>query len=602
MLINVLDANHTFRHPCCLCQVCDGRSFKVECAVAGVNMSMARHRTSGPTGVRKAFRWRIVIVLLTAALLPLIISGFGSWIVFRSMLEQKSFELMINVVEGHAEAIESHLSEQLHLLELAARSRPLDEIVSSGKLQNLMNDLNQSSSGGFIDLGIIDAGGDHVAYVGPYDLRGRNYREAEWFEEVMAAGAYISDVFLGFRQVPHCIIAVKARTDDEQWILRATINGDQFDKLVESEILGEGSYAYIVNRDGLYQTSPKAGSLLEKAPGLTVSYHSGVLQHRVNVGGIDKIRATTWINDGRWMLGVEQNLETIQAPVDRAIATGAQVVGVAVLLLILTTFLATRHLTDRIDKASAERDEMSRAFLRSAKLASIGELATGLAHEINNPLAIMSAEQTNVSDLVQESEGSPQWRNQVLESVNRCKEQVRRCAGITQKMLQFGRKRDSDLEPTDIAPRFLDIIDLLKRRAAVRNVQIDTEIEDGLPQVLADPIELEQVLVNLINNAIDAMPEGGTVTVRAFRDDDAVHLEVSDNGTGIPPQELDRIFEPFYTTKPAGKGTGLGLSVCYGIISSWGGRISAESRLGDGTTVHIFLPYRTANGSRRTRG
>ncbi len=557
---------------------------------------MTASEISKSAGSAKALRWQILVALLVAALLPLVISGFGSWIVFRNMLQQKSLELMTTVVKGHADAIEAHLSERVHLLELAARSRSLEEAASTVKLQRLLEDLNQSSNSGFVDLGIIDTSGSHLAYVGPYDLSGRNYRETEWFKEVMVSGSYISDVFLGYRQLPHCIIAVKAGAGDRPWILRATINSDQFDRLVESEILGEGSLAYVVNREGLYQTSSPLGSLLEKAPELPVRHHLGVLQHKVNVRGTEKIRATTWMNGDRWMLGVEQDLETVQAPVDRAIADGAQVVAIAVLILIITTFLATRHLSTRIDKANAERDEMTRAFMRSAKLASVGELATGLAHEINNPLAVISAEQTNVSDLLQESETNPEWLDQALKAVERSREQVRRCAGITQKMLQFGRKRESDLGPVDIAPSCSATIELLKRHAAVRNVQIESDIDKNLPKVLADRIELEQVLVNLINNAVDAMPDGGTVELRAFRDGREVHLEVADNGIGITPVDIDRIFEPFYTTKPPGKGTGLGLSVCYGIIQSWGGRIWAQSDQGRGTVVHIHLPIHGTKG------
>ncbi|MBU1320384.1 MAG: ATP-binding protein [candidate division Zixibacteria bacterium] len=555
---------------------------------------MSGGQNSKALNVTKRLRWRIVLALLTAALLPLFLAGFGSWVVFRGMLEQKSSELMMSVVESHAKAIESHLAEQLHLLELAASSFDLKEIASSDRLSKLLIDLNQSSSTGFVDLGIIDDNGNHAAYVGPYDLRDRNYAEAEWFREVMESGTHISDVFLGYRKVPHCIIAVKAPSKDKPWLLRATINSEQFDRLVETEVLGEGSYAYIVNGEGSYQTTPLVGSLLDSKLEPMIGYHRGVRQSRIDVDGVEKIRATAWINGGRWMLGVEQDVKAIQAPVDKAIAYGALVVAFAVLLLVLTTFFATWHLTGQINKATAERDEMSLAFLRSAKLASIGELATGLAHEINNPLAIISAEHTNISDLIQLSDNSPTWRDEIRDSVKRCKEQVRRCAGITSKMLQFGRKSDSAVEPTDIVPRLSEIVDLLNRHASVRNVQIDCTISGDIPRVLADPIELEQVLINLINNAIDAMPAGGKITISAHRQDEYVQLDVSDNGVGIASQDLDRVFEPFYTTKPPGKGTGLGLSVCYGIVQSWGGRIRADSRVGEGTTIHILLPFHSS--------
>ncbi|MFH1374894.1 MAG: ATP-binding protein [bacterium] len=541
-------------------------------------------------GTGKTLRWRIVAVLLVAALLPLSLAGFGSWVVFGKLLEEKSREIMRTLVQSHGKAIEAHLEERIHLLQLAAESNSLTEISDPKQLRQLLADLNSSSNKGFVDLGVFNSEGDHVGYVGPYSLQGLNYRETEWFKEVIVSDAYVSDVFPGFRQVPHCIVAVKKTTaEGESWILRATINSEQFDRLVQTSELGYGSDIYILNREGFYQTTPRSGTLLERAPGSLSDIHSGVREERVNIEGSEGIRATTWINDNRWLLVARQDLAAVQAPVDQAIADGALVVAVAIVLLIVTAFLATWHLTGRINKANAEREEMSRAFIRSAKLASIGELATGLAHEINNPLAIISAEQTNISDLLSDSEYPTQMREETLESIQRCKTQIQRCANITGKMLQFGRKRESQVEPTDIRPRLSDTIRLLERRAFVRNVKIRSEIEDDLPRALVDPVELEQVIVNLINNSIDAMPQGGTITVMAGMEENRLHLQVADSGTGIPQEDLERVFEPFFTTKPVGRGTGLGLSVCYGMVQSWGGSLKAESEQGKGTAMHIML-------------
>jgi two-component system NtrC family sensor kinase len=540
--------------------------------------------------VSRPLRWRIVAILLFASLLPLALVGFGSWIVFGNLLELKSLEQMRTVVDSHANAIGSYLSEQLHLLELLAETNSFETLTRPEHLQKLFYDLNRSGGKAFVDLGVIDSEGKHRAYVGPYDLRDKNYRDADWFREVNIRGRYISDVFLGFRQIPHCIIAVQRVENDRSWILRATINSEQFDALVKTGSLGEGSDAYIVNREGFYQTPPRQGSVLDKLPDSAIAYHPGVRDHRVLVEGVAKLRVTRWINDNRWVLVVERDLDAVQAPVNRAIARGAYVVLVAVAFLVMITFFSTRHLAFQIDRVTAEREEMSRAFIRSAKLASIGELTTGLAHEINNPLAIISAEQTNISDLIKDIETVPEIRDQILTSIKRCQAQIQRCAGITRKLLQFGRSQEPRLELTDIPPRLVEIIGLMQRPAGVRNVDIKTDFQPNLPRALLDPVELEQVLVNLINNSLDAMPEGGEILIKAYSVNHNVHIDVTDNGRGIPPDTIERIFEPFFTTKPAGKGTGLGLSICYGIVHSWGGSIEAVSAPGEGTTIGITLP------------
>ena len=537
----------------------------------------------------KSLRWSIMAVLLVAAFIPLILAGFGSWVVFGDLLEQKSVEIMRGSVMRHADAIEAYLLESRHLLEAMSETHDLDEITESSKLQLIFENLNGVSNKGFVDLGVIDAEGRHRAYVGPYDLQNRNYSQADWFSEVLVRGHYISDVFMGYREVPHCVIAVRTSKGGRVWILRATINSAKFDELVQSGFSAGRGEVFIVNSGGVYQTTPIQGGLLEQSTLSDIEVHSGVRDVRVEAEGQTKIRVMTWINDNRWLLVVQQDLGTVQAPVNQAIARGAYVVILAAVILIIITFLATWYLTHRIDRVTAEREKLSRAFVRSAKLASIGELTTGLAHEINNPLAIISAEQTNIADIIKDEFSRSGDYKQALDSVARCQNQVKRCATITRKLLQFGRSKESSVEAVKLAPRLEEIKTLLDRQASLRNVEIELNLEDDLPEVMADPIELEQVIVNLINNAMDAMPQGGRIAISAGLDKNRILLQVADTGAGIEPDIVDRIFEPFFTTKPVGQGTGLGLSVCYGIVHSWGGTIEVESKIGVGTNFRLTL-------------
>jgi two-component system NtrC family sensor kinase len=133
-------------------------------------------------------------------------------------------------------------------------------------------------------------------------------------------------------------------------------------------------------------------------------------------------------------------------------------------------------------------------------------------------------------------------------------------------------------------------VQLLHKQAAVRNVALDLSLEPGLPRVVLDATELQQVAVNLINNSLYATPAGGRVLISAKRVGGEVQVAVQDNGNGIPPQDLERVFQPFFTTKPVGQGTGLGLAVCYGIVAKWGGTITAESEVGEGTVMTLHLP------------
>jgi len=233
-------------------------------------------------------------------------------------------------------------------------------------------------------------------------------------------------------------------------------------------------------------------------------------------------------------------------------------------------------------------------MFQTGKLASIGELAAGIAHEINNPVAIMVEEASWIDDLLEEEEFH-EGRN--LSEFKRALTQIRtqgmRCKEITHKLLSFARKTDSRIQEVQPKELIQDMISFLEKRAKYSGVAINTDIQEDLPPIKVSPTELQQVLLNLMKNALDAMEKsGGTLSVSARREDDNFVIEVSDNGPGIPEDALSQIFDPFFTTKPEGKGTGLGLSICYGIIKKMDGEITVESAVNEGTTFFISLPVK----------
>jgi two-component system NtrC family sensor kinase len=543
---------------------------------------MARAERSSP----HRLRWQIVTALLLAAVAPLALLAGGAWVVFGRMIEDRAVALQRTLVHSHAASIEAYIARLRALLQLSAAT--LDPQTSMQALGQSFETINRVSDNAFVDLGIIAENGGHLAYVGPYDLAAVNYHGEEWFREAMVRGVFVSDVFLGYRRVPHFVIVIRQRTQGRAWLLRATVSSARFESLVATP---EAAETFLVNSQGLLQTRAVRGAVLDRVD-LTISLdrHEGVVDRRAVIAGRDSIIVTTWLNDGRWLLVVLQDAAQVRSPVRRALLNGAVVVLVAFAAMVATTVLATRHLTRQIERADREREEMSRAFMRSARLASVGELATGLAHEINNPLAIISAEQTNISDLLPGLRGDDAASTEIRESVERIGRQVRRCGSITAKMLQFGRSRDTALEATDLKTSLHSIVSLLERQAGVRNIDLVLSCAEDVPRVLLDPVELEQVIVNLINNSFAALANGGRIMVRTRRLDDAAMIEVEDNGAGMPPEVRDRIFEPFFTTKAVGQGTGLGLSVCYGLVQSWGGTIEVESEAGRGTTIRICLP------------
>jgi two-component system NtrC family sensor kinase len=271
--------------------------------------------------------------------------------------------------------------------------------------------------------------------------------------------------------------------------------------------------------------------------------------------------------------------------------------------IIAASLIVSNRLVNRISQADTEKEQalkkkeiMSQQVIETGKLASVGELAAGIAHEINNPVAIMIEEAGWIEDLLEEEDltGSENEK-EIYRALTQIKTQGRRCKEITHKLLSFARKTDSRIIAISVTNLLKEIAYLSSQRAKYSNVEIKTDFEENLPPIPASETEMQQVFLNLVNNALDAMEKtGGIITLGAKRAGNDIIVTVSDNGMGIAEANLARVFDPFYTTKPVGKGTGLGLSICYGIIKKIGGDINVRSTKGEGTAFEIRFPVAPA--------
>lgn len=238
-----------------------------------------------------------------------------------------------------------------------------------------------------------------------------------------------------------------------------------------------------------------------------------------------------------------------------------------------------------------EKDMMNEQVIEAGKLASVGELAAGIAHEINNPVAIMVEEAGWIQDLLDEGLEKSDNSREVQRALNQIRNQGTRCKDITHKLLSFARKIDPTVKQVALNDLVREMAILCEQRAKFVNVIIETSLGNDIPDVAASPSELQQVFLNLINNALDAMePGGGELDITTRFENGTVVVSIADTGCGIPKANLSRIFDPFFTTKPVGKGTGLGLSIIYGIVNKMGGEITVRSALDKGTVFTLRLP------------
>ena len=237
------------------------------------------------------------------------------------------------------------------------------------------------------------------------------------------------------------------------------------------------------------------------------------------------------------------------------------------------------------------RVEAIHAIGRAEKLAAVGRLAAGVVHEINNPLATIAACAEALEHRVEEGAFN---ETDAVEDLNEylglIKSEAFRCKSITTGLLDFSRMRAIDRRPLNIAETLESSANLLSHQKRGVGIDIKVDINETLQLVNADGGQIQQAVIALGTNAIDAMPNGGTLTLRGFNQANSVVIEITDSGVGISPENLSKIFEPFFTTKEVGRGTGLGLAVCYGIVTDHGGRLSVRSSVGVGTTFSILLP------------
>ncbi|MDH3455657.1 MAG: ATP-binding protein [Gemmatimonadota bacterium] len=243
-----------------------------------------------------------------------------------------------------------------------------------------------------------------------------------------------------------------------------------------------------------------------------------------------------------------------------------------------------RTLEEKVQQRSEQLIAMQNRVAQSEKLASLGMLAAGVAHEINNPLGgVLSLTSLALEDLPIEH---PARQN--LEEVVR---QSDRCREIVKGLLEFSRQQEAGSDRVDVLQMIDETLALMSKQALFFNVKLKKNYDATVPMVLADRSQLQQVFMNIVMNAVQAMGERGLLTVEVVATKDAlVEIQVSDTGCGIPPGDIDRVFDPFYTTKKDGAGTGLGLSIAYGIITKHRGTISVASEVGKGTVVTIRLP------------
>jgi signal transduction histidine kinase len=408
----------------------------------------------------------------------------------------------------------------------------------------------------------------------------------------MLRGIYVSEVFLGYRNFPHFVIAIKNEQDDgDFYILRATIDTEILSRNIPSHGLGPSSDAFMINHEGVLQTSSHFyGDVMEKAPiPIPVYSDNSEVIDIDDLVGKSYVMGYAYIEDSPLICVMMRESEALMGNwfTLRARRLGFLAVSVStILLLIMGT---SSYFVSRIRESDLKQAKALHSVEYTNKMASIGRLASGVAHEVNNPLAIIGEKAGLAKDLLSLSENFPQ-KEKFLKLIESILRSVERCSSITHRLLGFAKHMDMRIETIDLEILITEVLSFLEKEVAYRNILVETHFAEDLPTIESDRGQLQQVFLNILNNAIEELEGGGKINISINETDEGmVALAITDNGRGIAKEDLKNIFEPFFTANKK-YGTGLGLSITYGLVQKLGGGIKVDSAEGEGTSFTVTFP------------
>ena len=537
---------------------------------------------------------RAILVIATVALVPLIIWALAGYRLTMETIETDFVQRTSQLISNSWQSVSLFLTERISVLDFIAHDQPLEKLKDSARLADILDNLNKRF-GGFLDLGVIDHNGKQISHIGSHQMEGLDYNRQPWFREVLNHGVFISALVTGYRNEPHIDFAVRRNLPSGSFfVLRAALKPEQLKESIAKIEVGEKGDLFIINHQGVLQTpSRNFGPILNKMQ-LAVPEYSSKAQ----------VIESTNSNQGRIVIGyafipetpyilmmIKQEGEIIQ-PWYKTGWAFTIILAMSILMILLVTLGVATHLVNQIHEADQERVDTLHQVEYANKMVSLGRLASGVAHEINNPLAIINEKAGHIKDIFTLT-ATYAKDPKLIDLVDSVIATVKRCAEVTRGLLNFSRHLNLSIQTIHLPEVIDEVKGVLAKETDFRSISVDVKVSEDIPPFESDRGKLEQVFFNLFNNAIGNIKDGGHLEIEARREDSKlISISFSDNGPGLAETDLKHVFEPFFLSKPGESGTGIGLSVTYALVQEIGGSISVESRLGKGTCFTIKLPLK----------
>ena len=414
-----------------------------------------------------------VISVSVVAIAPLLIMTWVNYYQYEQAFREEQTRPMVRFVANGTQSMEAFLSERTAALQYVLREETHDDLRDPELLARVLANM-KDAFGGFVDLGLIEADGTQVSYAGPYELEGRHYEDYPWFQEVVRRGVYASDVFLGYRDFPHFVIAIFRETGPGQgFVLRATIDTEFIDRLVSTLLIRPGGDAFLINDQGILQTRSRShGGILERAhiPALPFSNQTEILELEDDAGE-SQIVAYAQVSGSPFFLVMVSPGGALQAGWPALRRNLVIFLAVSVVLILGVVIWGAVWMVNRAREADLHRAACYHKMEYTNKMAALGRLSAGVAHEINNPVSIITEKAGLLKDLLLISDVLPP-KDRMLALVDSVLRSADRCGGITHRLLGFAKHMQVRTETIELDLLLKEVLGFLEKEAAYRDTWV----------------------------------------------------------------------------------------------------------------------------------
>jgi len=527
-----------------------------------------------------------VLTLLAAAFIPFFFIGAVIYTYTTVLLKQQTLVMLENAVQQQKTAIDQFFDARIQALQLISGNLSAERLSQPDVLTGVLQSLSTRAPY-FVDLSIIDHHGRHLAYTGPFDLMSRNYQNSDWYMRIMTRKVFVSDLFLGFRNIPHAVIAVKSAPDQGGWILRGTLNAAYVDAIAGRIAQVQKGDAFLINKNGIYQTTPKKEGGIMTSSGIHDPVrHQGVAIEELN----GRLRLSAWLDTVDWISVVEIDKKDAFAAIYRLRSLVIYIFVLSAIMMFLAVLLTTNYLITRLESKRRRLQHLDEQLRHASRVATAAGLYKGAFARVKDGLSNIDVAAGLIGEALNKTpavvDGAPEFQN----SVQQIQEQTQATRRIIDACMRFDAYAHPVIADIRIDVLLNDLIELNDWEIRHKQVNVIRKLPPDDVVIRSDPAAVRHVLQCLLQNALEAVDAAGEITLAPAVEEDGIRIIVADSGPGIAPADQERIFEALFTTQSGH--AGLGLAVARSIVEKLGGELTVDGRPGKGAAFTLYLPNR----------